>query len=456
MLNRKNYEKIIKKTIAAFLTACLITAIPMEAFASNTQIDMLKKNVSEAKQNLDKANEVVEYVKSQVEDAKKAAAAITDETKATEAKEIVDAFKDTYEKALWVASVHETKYTDAVNTLKAAETGDLSSIKGNSGTQPSADNQVSASLGKEQKFSGMVLSSASKANVSALGKDAGSNATLGDAALLIFNQIANKTGARTSYFDLAEGSPYYNAVSLLGAYGYYPSNGNVASSSKNITRAELCYMLSPFFGAGTEPANYVDVLKGSAYYPYIAKATEYGWIDGFPDGTFRPNDNMTIAQVANAINRAVGFSGDDELDTFVANTLASITTPDMDPQTKLRACYNYTRDNFQYLKRNYYNIGDRGWNIQEGKVMFQTHRGNCYCFTSVFYYLAKRLGYNARSISGVVGRKRSPHGWVEIDEGGVTYIYDTELEMAYRKKGQTQYDFFRMPYSNVPWPYVKR
>jgi len=86
--------------------------------------------------------------------------------------------------------------------------------------------------------------------------------------------------------------------------------------------------------------------------------------------------------------------------------------------------------------------------------MFETRQGNCYCYASVFYYLARQLGYNDRPIAGVVGTRRSPHGWVEIDFGGVTYIFDTELEMAYRLKG-AYYNFFQMPYSAVPWPYVK-
>ena len=87
--------------------------------------------------------------------------------------------------------------------------------------------------------------------------------------------------------------------------------------------------------------------------------------------------------------------------------------------------------------------------------MLTTGRGNCYCYAGVFYYLARQLGYPAVPISGNVGTARSPHGWVEIDFDGVTYIYDTELEMAYRKKGIYYYDFYRMSYASIPWAYRK-
>ena len=87
--------------------------------------------------------------------------------------------------------------------------------------------------------------------------------------------------------------------------------------------------------------------------------------------------------------------------------------------------------------------------------MFKTGRGNCYCFAGVFYYLSRQLGYDNEIISGQVGHKKSPHGWVEIEFDGTVYIFDTELEMAYRKKGVYYYDFFKMSYAAVPWPYIK-
>ena len=43
------------------------------------------------------------------------------------------------------------------------------------------------------------------------------------------------------------------------------------------------------------------------------------------------------------------------------------------------------------------------------------------------------------AISGTVTQTDQPHGWVEIDFDGKTYIFDCEWEMAYRVK-QNRYD----------------
>lgn len=149
-------------------------------------------------------------------------------------------------------------------------------------------------------------------------------------------------------------------------------------------------------------------------------------------------------------------SGDEEIDTYAKDILAEIVTDGMTKEERLIAAYNYVRDNYTYLRRNYYNTGDTGWELEDARIMFRTKRGNCYNYTAAFWALARQLGYDARVISGGVGWSERPHGWVEIDNAeGVPFIYDTELEMSYRKKGTYYYNFFHMSYDSVPWPYVK-
>ena len=71
--------------------------------------------------------------------------------------------------------------------------------------------------------------------------------------------------------------------------------------------------------------------------------------------------------------------------------------------------------------------------------MFTTLRGNCYNYAASFWAVARGLGYEAYAISGTVTQTDQPHGWVEIDFDGKTYIFDCEWEMAYRVK-QNRYD----------------
>ena len=146
-------------------------------------------------------------------------------------------------------------------------------------------------------------------------------------------------------------------------------------------------------------------------------------------------------------------SGDEEIDTYAKLLLAEAVTDNMTSEERLRAAYDYIRDNFTYLRRNYYERGEVGWELEEARTMLRTKRGNCYNYASAFWAVSRQLGYDARVVSGGVGWSGSPHGWVEIDDEGVPYIYDTELEMSYRRKGVYYYNFHHMGYDSVPWPY---
>lgn len=81
-------------------------------------------------------------------------------------------------------------------------------------------------------------------------------------------------------------------------------------------------------------------------------------------------------------------SGDDALDTFVADLVDSQTNASMTREEMLRAVYEYVRDHYLYLKRSLYEVGETGWEIPEALLMFQSGKGNCYNFTAAFWSLA--------------------------------------------------------------------
>lgn len=149
-------------------------------------------------------------------------------------------------------------------------------------------------------------------------------------------------------------------------------------------------------------------------------------------------------------------SGDAEIDGYTKDALSGVITSGMTQEEKLRAAYNYARDSFTYLRRNYYEIGDVIPALEEARTMFTTKRGNCYCYAAVFWCLARQLGYDAQLISGKVNNINPvPHGWVEIELDGQPFMYDCELEMSYRKKGVYYYNFYHMAYDEVPWRYYR-
>ncbi len=150
-------------------------------------------------------------------------------------------------------------------------------------------------------------------------------------------------------------------------------------------------------------------------------------------------------------------SGSAELDALVTTDIAALVDPDAAHEDQLRTVYNYVRDNFQYLRCNYYQIGEHGWEIDEATNMLTTHYGNCYSFAAALWALARGIGYDAKAISGQIGENNAPHGWVDITlEDGVRYFFDVELEYAALRDGATAYPMFKLPWSSatVHWVYT--
>ena len=66
-----------------------------------------------------------------------------------------------------------------------------------------------------------------------------------------------------------------------------------------------------------------------------------------------------------------------------------------------------------------------------GLYGLRNHRGDCYVMASTFYQMAVQMGYDAHFVMGYVPLARGgmgPHGWVEIDQDGGTYVYDPDFE----------------------------
>jgi hypothetical protein len=53
---------------------------------------------------------------------------------------------------------------------------------------------------------------------------------------------------------------------------------------------------------------FTDVPPGSTFYPYIHCLACLGIVSGYPDGTFRPNNNVTRGQLSKIVSQAAGFN----------------------------------------------------------------------------------------------------------------------------------------------------
>ena len=138
------------------------------------------------------------------------------------------------------------------------------------------------------------------------------NITRAEVATIFFRMLTDESRAaywstNNSFMDVNEKDWYNNAVSTLANAGIL--NGYADGTfrpNEYITRAELVKIAASFYGT--------QAGKGSAFSDtsehwanvFINAAYELGFIDGYGDGTFKPDQLMTRAETMKVINRALG------------------------------------------------------------------------------------------------------------------------------------------------------
>jgi hypothetical protein len=115
----------------------------------------------------------------------------------------------------------------------------------------------------------------------------------------------------TVYVDRFSDVPYghrnyvhINALVGLGIINGY--SDNTFRPSNTLTRAQAAIMIVRAIGLSTEgvSSSFTDVPPTHAAYKFISAAYQAGIINGYSDGTFRPNANVTRAQIAIMVQRA--------------------------------------------------------------------------------------------------------------------------------------------------------
>ena len=116
---------------------------------------------------------------------------------------------------------------------------------------------------------------------------------------------ANSTKSN-SYSDVAEGAWYNHAVSTLSAMGIVKGDSNGKfNPNAPITRAEFAAIAARFDDkANTTAVDFSDIASHWAKNEINAAANN-GWINGYTDGTFRPNNKITRAEAMTLVNRVL-------------------------------------------------------------------------------------------------------------------------------------------------------
>lgn len=138
------------------------------------------------------------------------------------------------------------------------------------------------------------------------------NITRAETAAILFrlmDDASRKTyySTKSGFRDVASGSWYNTYVATLNNAGVITDSSNgYFRPNEAITRAELAAMLAKF-SETTGAANYFNDVSAKYWAANaIAICAKLGWITGYPDGTFRPDKNVTRAELMAMINRATG------------------------------------------------------------------------------------------------------------------------------------------------------
>ena len=139
------------------------------------------------------------------------------------------------------------------------------------------------------------------------------NMTRAQAAQMFYNLLLNKNVDITVDFtDVPADAWYGNAVRTLASLGVIKGIGNDQfAPNRTITRAEFTVIAMRFANVSADVTNpFTDISTNDWFYSAVTSAVSYGWINGYGDGSFRPQATITRAEVVTIVNRMLNRTAD--------------------------------------------------------------------------------------------------------------------------------------------------
>lgn len=140
---------------------------------------------------------------------------------------------------------------------------------------------------------------------------------------------------------------------------------------------------------------------------------------------------------------------------YAINLIKKLCSSKDSGQEKLRKGFLYMVYHYHYaIKPGFVAPANSSWVQDFAYNIYTTHSGRCYSFAAAFGVYAKEVGYTVRVINasthGINGGY-VPHAWVEVVQGGYTYVYDPEL--AYQTGNVSSY--YKRTYASTGARYRK-
>ena len=134
--------------------------------------------------------------------------------------------------------------------------------------------------------------------------------------MLIIIIIGMSSSCFAAQFYDTIGTKYESPTEILYTLGIVDGTSkNVFSTNRPVTRAEMAKLILNVYGLGEQiegmslgTHKFKDVKNTAWYYDYVNVAADMKMINGYSDGTFRPNDEVTYSEAVAMIIRALGYT----------------------------------------------------------------------------------------------------------------------------------------------------
>lgn len=217
----------------------------------------------------------------------------------------------------------------------------------------------------------------------------------------------------------AASSDATGAVETMKALGIMVGDetGNM-NLSGNVTRAQFVKMMTAAstyrdsVGAGYGYSLFKDVKSDHWASEYIKLAVEQGWITGYVDGTFRPNNTVTLEEACTALLRMLGYDSSSLAGTFPTAQLSKASAVGLlDGMTATRG-QKLTRSDCVSLFNNL--------------LTAETSEGAVYATTLGYTVTNGEVDYSALVAANTKGPYVSQNGSVNLPFGtqNITVYYD--------------------------------
>ena len=161
------------------------------------------------------------------------------------------------------------------------------------------------------------------------------------------------------YTDVNAGDWFNNAISTLSNAGIVTGyNDGTFRPNQPITRGEMAKIIANFANLSKGGKSFTD-LRGHWSKTYVELAAGNGWIAGYPDGSFRPDQKITRAETVTMINRVLERVPAKELRLLSRSIM--LTFPDNNPGDWYYIAIQEASNSHEYQRSVYETTGDEMW-----------------------------------------------------------------------------------------------